>query len=88
MTFHEYKLVCREVLTGLPLELCSGQDIFTPSHWHEADRLTLLWLHTLYEITATHETAVDNEPMSFFDHWWVLPVRGELKYEVLNQQRA
>jgi hypothetical protein len=88
MSLNEYKLVCREVLDGLPLELCSGHDIFAPGDWPEADRLTLLRLHTLYKMAAIHETTGDDEPMPFLDYWWELPVRDELKQAVLSQQRA
>lgn len=54
----------------------------------EADRLTLLRLHTLHEMASIHETAGDDEPMSYFDYWWELPVREELKVEVLISMRT
>jgi len=88
MTLDEYKQACTEVLTGLPLELCAGQDIFTPGNWPEADRLTLLRLHTLYEMASIHETAGDDEPMLYFDYWWELPVDEQLKQAVLMNMRA
>ena len=87
MTLNEYKTTCAEVLDGLPLELCDGQDIFKADEWVGVDRLTLLRLYTLREMAAIHETAGDDEPMPFFDYWWLLPVRDELKREVMNQQR-
>jgi hypothetical protein len=85
MNLDEYKTTCAEVLAGLPLELCAGQDIFTPDAWSEADRLTLLRLNTLYTIACDVDFD-ENEP--FFDHWWTLPVRDELKRAVLNNVRA
>jgi len=88
MTLNDYRQTCAEVLQGLPLELCAGQEIFIPDAWPEGDRLTLLRLHTLYEMAAIHETAADDEPMLFFDHWWSLPVEDRLKWEVLNNVRA
>jgi hypothetical protein len=87
MTLDQYKTTCTEVLTGLPLELCSGQDIFKAGEWSEDDRRILLRLHTLYEMAAIYETASDDEPMLFFDHWWGLVVRDELKQAVLNNIR-
>jgi hypothetical protein len=82
MTLDQYKTTCAEVFEGLPLELCAGQEVFTRGDWSEADRITLLRLHTLYEMAAIHETAGDDEPMLYFDHWWSLPVRDELKRAV------
>ncbi len=32
--------------------------------------------------------ANDCEPMPFFDYWWTLPVRDELKQAVLNNVKA
>jgi hypothetical protein len=85
MTLDEYKPTCVEVLNGLPLELCSGGDVFRPGDWSEADRLALLRLNTLYIIACDLDFDT-SEP--FFDYWWELPVRDELKHEVLNQQRV
>jgi hypothetical protein len=87
MTLDEYKSTCEQVLTGLPLELCAGLDIYQAEKWG-ADRITLCRLHTLYEMAAIHETAANSEPMLYFNHWWSLPVREDLKYEVLNNVRA
>jgi hypothetical protein len=88
MDLNEYRKTCAEVLTGLPLELCAGGDIFDAGDWSEADRLTLLRLHTLYGMVAIHETAGDDEPMLYFDYLWALPVREEPKVDVLNNMRA
>jgi hypothetical protein len=85
MHLDEYKTTCSEVLDGLPLELCTGQDVFTPGAWSEADRLTLLRLNTLYIIACDLDFDT-SEP--FFDYWWTLPVRYELKQAVLNNARA
>jgi len=88
MTLDEYKQACTEVLTGLPLELCAGQDVFKPGEWMEEDRLTLLRLYTLREMAAIHETAGDDEPMPFFDYWLALPPADELKWIVVDNGRA
>jgi len=37
-------------------------------------------------MTAIHETAGDYEPMLYFDHFWELPVKDEMKYIVLENQ--
>ncbi|MCI0338826.1 MAG: hypothetical protein L0226_14720 [Acidobacteria bacterium] len=85
MTLDEYKQACNEVLTGLPLELCAGQDIFTPGDWPEADRLRLLRLYTLHTIAAD---VPYEESEQYFDFWWSLPVREDLKQAVLMNMRA
>jgi len=75
-------------LSVLPLELCSGQEIFASGGgWSETDLRALLRLHVLYELAAIHETADDDEPMLFFDHWWELPVEERLKQEVFHNMR-
>jgi hypothetical protein len=38
-----------------------------------------------FEIAAHFESAKDYEPKTLFDHWCELPVREELKREVLSQ---
>lgn len=88
MTLDQYKETCAQVLAGLPIELCSGLDVFRAGEWPEEDRIILLRLYTLYQMASIHETAGDDEPMRFFDHFWALPVKDELKYIVLENQRA
>jgi hypothetical protein len=88
MTLDEYKRTCAEVLDGFPLELCVGHKAFKVGEWQESYRLTLLRLYTLYEKAAIHETAADNEPMRYFDHWWALPVSDELKKTVFENIKA
>jgi hypothetical protein len=85
MHLDEYKTTCSEVLDGLPLELCTGQDVFKPGAWSEADWLALLRLNTLYTIACDLDFDT-SEP--YLDHWWSLPVRDELKRAVLNNVRA
>jgi hypothetical protein len=85
MTLDEYKQTCSEVLSGLPLELCAGQDIFEPGDWSEADRLTLLRLNTLY-IIACDEPFEESE--RYLNYWWSLSADERLKQAVLNNARA
>ena len=87
MTLDEYKQTCKDFLSGLPLEVCEGRAYYSPGK-RGADRITLCRLHTLYMMARDYETANDDEPMLFYDHWWSLPAREELKYEVLNHIRA
>jgi len=87
MTLDQYKETCAEVLAGPQPELCSGLDVFRVGEWSEEDRIALLRLYTLYGMASVHETADDDEPMPFFDHFWALPVKDEMKYTVLENAR-
>ncbi len=80
MTIDEYKGQCK-LIFSLPRESGLSYNLFSTDHWTEEERMMLYKLHTLFMLACEIEI---KERAPFLDHWWGLPVRNELKREVLN----
>jgi hypothetical protein len=80
VTLGEYKNQCK-LIFSLPQESGSSSDLFSTAPWTDEDRIILYKLHTLFMLACEIEI---KERAPFLDHWWGLPVRNELKREVLN----